>query len=222
MKKQLVFGIASAVLISGSAAFATGTPSFGALPSGNDFSGSGIDASQVAFTTTTDGNNTITLGQSATSEYTPNTLGNNGVSTFYANTGIYKANQATWNFDFYASANVGTYTYQLIYSLTPGGPTGTWVLGTGNLQNSENLGFGFLDTASANITPPTGGSFNPNATGDYTFTLEALNTSGNIVASDTIVVDVSNAPEVSSTALLFCLTLGGLGFYSRMRRQSVA
>jgi hypothetical protein len=214
MKKQTIIGIASAVLIS-SSAFAsatftdlTGTPGFA------DFSGSGIDASQSVVTKdTTDG---ITLGLTATLYHVPtppNFLpADASTSTFFATPGysVFNAARATWNFDYFVSGpTVGSFTYELVYQTSPTAtPTFFTITPTSGIaQDSSNLAF-FA-------------GFNANTTGVYNFTLEALDANKTVVASSTIHVDVENAPEVSSTAWLFALSLGGLGICSRMRRQAV-
>lgn len=219
MKKiQLVI---VAVSLAGAMSSSAST-TFGSLPVAT-FGGTGNPNNAVEVTTITDGGTTITLGLAAQQRYDNPALGNNGNATYYATTGANFGNPlnpadtshssnlgATWNFDFYANiaggGDLSTYTFILKYQLTPGGPVGSFNLNTAalslgapttttTLQDSQNLDFLFLAVNSAflGITAP-GGTFNPNATGNYAFSLEADKAGSSIGESD-ITVDVAAVPE---------------------------
>ena len=103
------------------------------------------------------------------------------------------------------------YKFVLSYALTPGTALGQ--LGTVNVngiapylgfsstgtivQDSENLDFAFLGTSTPGLISPPAGSFNPNAGGDYLFTLDAYDSSGDLIGQSDINVDVSAVPDSS-------------------------
>jgi hypothetical protein len=242
MKNQIILGIA--LLVSGSAAFAQSSNNvFGSLPDAT-FNGTAVSSGNptypVDITTVTDGaGSSIVLGLAAQGRYSnPVLTYNTTTATYYAGPGVNdglvtpaKSIASTWNFDFYINNTGGIFsadTFQILYSLTANGPAdNVWKLGAGIgvISDSENLTFGFLNTSTSypgGSTTVNSGPYDPNATGDYQFVIQAINANGGVDAQAAIDVQVANAPEISSTAALFCLALGGLGAYSRMRRQSVA
>jgi len=145
---------------------------------------------------------------------------------------------STWNFDFYASisggGNLAGYTFVLNYPLTPGTPVGS--LGSINLnaaavaalvtggatlsaaqayvstlttiQDSQNLNFASLATSVPGVVSPPAGSFNPNATGDYTFVLDAYNAGGTLIGQSDITVDVVPEPTTMIAGALLLLPFG--------------
>jgi hypothetical protein len=221
MKKiqSVIMAVSLAGVMSSSA-----STTFGSLPAAT-FGGSGNPNSAVEVTTITDGGNTVTLGLAAQQRYDNPALGNNGNATYYATTGANFGNPlnpadtshssnlgATWNFDFYANiaggGDLSTYTFILKYQLTPGGPMGSLNLNniaffsgtpttSTTLQDSENLNFSYLAVTIPGFVTAPGGTFNPNATGNYAFSLEADKAGSSIGESD-ITVDVAAVPEPST------------------------
>lgn len=197
--------------------------SFGSLPGGTTFDGTGIATNAVEISTTTVGADTITLGLEGT-PYGPGpglALNNNGAGTYYATAGASPANPArsTWNYDFYigvSSGDFSSYTYELV--VTDGAASGSYdptaaAVGdadiNNSLQNSENLVFGPLP------------AYNEDASGVYNFDLEVFS-GGTEVASDQINVDVAGVPDAANTFALTALTLGGLAFIARKKLASVS
>jgi hypothetical protein len=140
---------------------------------------------------------------------------------------------STWDFDYYVNiaggGNLSDYKFVLSYALTPGTALGQ--LGTVNVngiapylgfsstgtivQDSENLDFAFLGTSTPGLISPPAGSFNPNAGGDYLFTLDAYDSSGDLIGQSDINVDVSAVPDSSWSIGL--LGIGVLSLYSFRR-----
>lgn len=206
------------VLLSAAGMVASASPvtptytTFGTL-SGATFGGSGIPNDAVAITTINDGNNTITLGLTATPRYSAPAVGNDGAGTFSATPGS-ASGKALWNFDFYYDATGGDYIYKLLYgtdasSLSSFDPTlisDNAATANNGGQNSENLVW-FL------------GGFDPNAIGQYDFELQALDQSGEVLGQSAIVVNVGTVPDAASTALLLGIGLVGLATYSGRKNQ---
>jgi hypothetical protein len=157
-----------------------------------------------------DGNGTYYAGTGANYGNPANPTSSAGVSTILG---------STWNFDYYVNVagggNLSGYSFVLSYALTPG--TLLANLGTVNVNNiapylqgttstlvqdSENLNFGFLGTGVAGIISPPAGSFDPNATGDYLFTLDAYNNSSELIGQSAINVNVVPEPSEWSIGLL--------------------
>jgi hypothetical protein len=192
--------------------------SFGSLPAGNDFGGTGIPTDAVALSTTTlTGGDVITLGLSATPRgSTAPGLGHQSSSdTFFATAGTEPGGRSLWNFDYYINNADGLAdgdTYSLTY--TSGlkssffDPTSILLGNTTtstSAQNSENLGFSIFGPAIG---------FNPNANGVYGFTLDVDDALGTLIASDHINVDVG-VPDTASTFALLGAAFGGLFFVRR-------
>ena len=147
--------------------------------------------------------------------------------------------RATWNFSFFAEvtgtggSTLGDFDIKLLYDFDPGVGTdeadlgvfdfdtvplltGTGVLGDLTLvEGSQNLVFGFLagNPPFAGVTPPTFGSFDANAVGEYSFALQS-----NL---GDVSINVNTVP-LPATAWLLLSAFAGLGFLSRRRRQAVA
>jgi hypothetical protein len=139
---------------------------------------------------------------------------------------------STWDFDYYVNVagggNLSGYSFVLRYALTPG--TTLANLGTVNVngiapylsgttanlvQDSENLNFAFLGTSTPGLISPPAGSFDPNAVGDYLFTLDAYNLTGQLIGESDINVNVSVIPDSGWSIGL--LSVGLLSLYSFRR-----
>ena len=143
-----------------------------------------------------------------------------------------------WNFNYYIEieGNNGNtpvltdYQFDLLYDFDPGFDTPLTSLGTiditGGLasisststleQDSQNLLFGFLENPvfplSLFITPPAG-SFDPNASGEYTFAIGVSTLGG--FPLDSVAIDVVVVPEPASLGLF---ALAGIATATRRRR----
>jgi hypothetical protein len=248
MNKKLLVAAASCWAVTGTLAFADTT--FGSLPAATfGGTGNPNNAVEITTVSGINGD-TVTLGLAAQQRYdNPVVTGVAGVysATPGANAkGPSLTVGALWNFDFYANVagnvdhpndNVSTYSFKLYYDFDPAAGTPKSSLGVLNLNNanisvggspttqtiqdSENLDFAFLAASIPGITtPPTGvTSFDPNASGEYSFILE-VDQDGRELGESDITVDVNAVPDVSATAPLFALGLGGLGaFASRKNRR---
>lgn len=140
------------------------------------------------------------------------TMPNDGVSTFYGNTGTYpgEPNRANWSFDW--AFNVGSCTTCSLllefdndpsaaqnwtsFGQTPVLPAGTWA------SDSWNLEMGFLQALM--------GPFDPNASGSYSFR-ETIFEGQRAIASTLITV---NVPE-PGTILLLLIGLAGIAYSTR-------
>lgn len=155
---------------------------------------------------------------------------------------------ATWNFAFYVDVGDESQKVRirLLYDFDPGyftdesnhGVIETIVENTAvvELESSQNLLFNSLSTGgtfsgvpglfgSVTVTPPPGSiTFNPNAVGSYTFSLQAYTLSGDFLGDAAIRVNVGNVviPEPASIAT-WCLGGGaGLLAAARARRRRPA
>jgi hypothetical protein len=247
MNKKLLVAVVSSWAVSGVLALADS--SFGPLPAAtfNPTGANSGNPNSLVEVTTVNGilGDTVTLGLAAQQRYdNPALTANNG--TYFATPGAnLKGTPATlgalWNVDFYVNVaggqgNVGNYTFKLFYDFDPAAGTPKTQLGVLNLnaanfatggsltastiQDSQNLDFGFFATSIPGIvTPPTGvTSFDPNAIGEYSFILE-VDQDGRKLGESDITVDVNNVPDVSATAPLLGLALGGLGMFASRKRK---
>jgi hypothetical protein len=220
MKTKLFSALTLTSLLGASAVLATPVPppttttSFGTL-SGATFGGTGIPNTAVEIATIANGNDTLTLGLTATPKY-PNpvvglplpNVGNTFTTT--AGQGLSPAGFSTWNFDYYIGISQGGSLANYVFDLLVTGPglasTLTLPLGT-DYQDSSNIKYLGLD---------------PNAGGQYSFELEAFQ-AGALVGTDTINVSVA-APDATSTVGLLALSLGGLALvrFAKVRGQNIA
>jgi hypothetical protein len=236
MLNQSFCGIAAclAVLVSCVSSASAGAviptfTTFGSLPSAT-FGGSGIPNNAVAITTIADGNATITLGLTAHPRFGSPAVTNDGAGTFTASVGGYPGapNLAKWNFGFYigvANGNLADYVFELLYDFDPAsgndeathGKIGAFSIVNNPEQGSQNLGFAFLATAVPGfIDPPTFASFNPNAAGEYSFSLRAFYLRGGLLGESAIRVNA--VPEPGTFAIFAIGAIGVAGTMVRRRR----
>lgn len=152
-------------------------------------------------------------------------------TTEFGNTGD---EVAGWNFNFYASAPVlwlgrEDTSIELRVDTSPGSgtlrddhlvlPISDWILEseepireneTVSIASSQNLMFNWLETAGDY-------TFDPFATGEYTFELAAFDTAGE-TASVSMAVEVGTVPEPGTWAL-FGLGIAGIAGISLLRRR---
>jgi hypothetical protein len=223
--KRLLFAtvVGLFALVVASAASAGSVTTFGTL-AGATFGGSGIPNDNVAITTITVGSDVLTLGLTATGRYDNPQLGDNNAGTFYAKPGVV-GGLATWNFDFYADIKgAGSYTFKLLYDFDPAAGTLEASLGvitfpgTGSTfvaQDSWNLAMPFLGHTVSGLTAPLG-SFNPNANGEYTFLLQAYDSTGTTLLGQSAIL--VNVPDGGATLTLLGCALVGLGALRRKFR----
>jgi PEP-CTERM motif len=240
--RAVAFAAAMVALMAGATQAAPVTPSFdvfGSLPAAT-FGGSGIPNDAVAITTIISGNDTITLGLTATQRFFNPALGNDGAGTFSAgagaNFGLPPSTStnlgATWNFNYYidiqGGGTIADYNIELLYDFDPGAATDEASLGSIDfnvagagglslLQDSQNLLFAFLGGVPVipGITPP-GGAFDPFAAGEYSFALRVGAIGGGQLGQSAINVNVVAVPEPGTIAI-FGLGLVALGLIRRRK-----
>lgn len=214
---------------------------FGTL-AGATFGGNGIPNNAVAITTLSDGGATITLGLTVHQRFASPPVSHDGAGTFSVLPGEFPGEPGTarWNLGVYAAVENGTfsnYQFELLYDSNPGVGTDAADHGViynagfqllnpvGNVfQTTQNLGFDFLRDGLAfgpvtYITAPTF-SFDPAASGEYTFSLRVYNAGDALLGSTSIAVN--SVPEPSTWAIFAVGAFGAVVAVRRRRRAEVA
>ncbi|MGV3709579.1 MAG: PEP-CTERM sorting domain-containing protein [Gemmatimonas sp.] len=202
---------------------------FGSAPSAT-FGGTGIPNAGVSYNNCVTG---VSLNLTAHQRYDNAALTNNGAGVFTAQAGQ-DANTvspvpgyAKWNFGWdIQGANVGQYTYSVLFDMNPGANTAQADLGSiiipnifpgVGYANSWNLGMGFLPFGFVGPAPAYT-TFDPNAAGEYSFAIVAYDSNQGEVARTSMVVNtVSTVPEPSTYALM-TVGLFAVGFAARRKR----
>jgi hypothetical protein len=222
----LVLGVALAGIASVQGAAIVPTfDTFGSLPAAT-FGGSGIPNDQVAITTLSVNQGTLTLGLTAHQRYTNPAVTNNGAGTYAAVSGgdIYSGPfsnpaYARWNVGLYAAFDgtqgLAGYTIEYYYDTDPavGNNVPTFFPATLG-QDSTNLGFSFYSGAQAT----NGIDFNPNVPGEYSFALVVRAPTGAEVGRSAINVNVrtpGTVPDGGVTAVLLGMSMLGLAGVKR-------
>jgi len=192
-----------------------------------------------------DGDVEVTVAMSATQRFSNPALTNDGAGTYIAGNGsnFGGAGQsafegALWNFNYFirvegfngATPILADYQFNLFYDFDPGTDTPISSLGVIDLtasilvgatpaatlvEDSQNLLFGFLATDIPGFLTAPGGTFNPNAVGEYNFGIQVTRAGWTV---NSVAMDVQVVPE-PATALLFGLGLAGLSAGRRRRQQ---
>ena len=202
---------------------------FGPLPQAT-FGGTGIPNDEVAAgTQIEDGSNVITVALSATQRFSSPALTNDGAGTYFATPGTITAGDppttgALWNFNFYIEVVDGsgnalpaaTYDFELMYEFNPSFDTPASDFGSIDITNSvlasadptasvvqgsQNLNFGFLASDIPGFIDAPTGSFDPNALGEYTFSLTATQRTGLGLTFEAVAIEVVVVPAGSTAAL---------------------
>lgn len=188
-----------------------------------DFGGSGIPTDPAAVTDFTVGDDTVRIGIIATPRFSSPPLTNDGAGTYTQLTGESGPGLSLWNLSFYAEStgNIAAANLKLYYDLDPAVGNDLSTLGVFDLslapgmviQRSENLGFGFFASGGlpGQTTPSFGGSFDPFATGEYSFRL-------GVDDGEFVAINVSIVPLPAAGWML----LAGVGGLVALRRRKKA
>lgn len=221
-----------------SSAFAV-TPTFQffeELP-GATFGGSGIPNDPAAWSQfTADNGDVLTLGLIATQRFFNPALSNDGAGTYGAGVGANTGGPgstssltgALWNFNWYADISgaggsvLEDFEVKLLYDLDPAAGNvladlgeidiSGLLTGTGftTSQSSQNLLFNYLTAGVPGVTPPVGGSFDPNAAGEYSFALTS--------SLGSVAMNVNVVPLPAGAPLL----IGAFGVWALVVRRRKA
>ena len=210
---------------------------FGPLPEAT-FGGTGIPNDAVAISSQFSNGTTslITVAMSATQSYSNPALSNDGAGTYFAQAGSNTGGPdgrlgALWNFNYYikidsATETLSDYQINLFYDFDPAfdnGPSGLGLIdvtaaiaaapGATLVEDSQNLMFGFLATGIPGVVAAPGGSFDPNALGEYNFGIQVAQDGWGV---ENVRMDVQVVP-IPAAAWLFGSAL--LGFVGIKRRK---
>ena len=146
---------------------------------------------------------------------------------------------ALWNFGFFfgvsgPGANLYDYDFKLYYDFDPAANTPVGSLGVIDInalitaaggdpttmtvaQDSENLLFTFLSVPLAGVITPPGGSFDPNALGEYSFYITATTKGAFPAPVGTVGIDVNIVPVPPAVWLFGSGLLGLVGIARRKK-----
>ena len=197
----------------------------------------GIPNTSVCQTSFMDAGKTVTLGLTATQRFAAPTVTDDGAGTYQAAAGAGTPTAyGQWQFDYYLNfspgGGIGPYVLELLYDVDPAMandasthgvvlfpivPGMFPLLASDTVQDSWNLGFGFLNAGvTPGVTLPAPAmTFDPTAIGEYTFSLRLLAPGGALVGSP-ISILVNTVPEPATYAMLG-LGLAGLGWLRKRR-----
>jgi len=227
-----------AFIFSGAASAAPLYDVFGPLDDAT-FGGTGIPNDEVAISSQfSNGTSLITVAMSATQRFDNPALTNDGAGTYFAQAGSNTPTGTTtegalWNFNFYinidsATETLADYDFTLFYDFNPAfdnGPAGLGQInltnailasanpGATKLEDSQNLMFSFLATSVPGFITAPGGTFDPNALGEYNFGISVGQAGWGV---ENVRMDVQVVP-VPAAVWLFGSALGALGW---MRRRT--
>ncbi len=206
-------------------------PTFGLLPV--TFGGMGIPNTSVCQTTFTDtGGALITIGLTATPRPPGTTVTDDGAGSYRAEAGLgAPAPLGLWNFSFYANIannSLGhTYLFDLAYDTDSSNTNAVGTLGhlqvlvggNSTVQNSFNLGFGFINGGGPGTTVPSPNIlYDANAVGLYTFSLQLTNVANPLATGGVSIQVQADTPEPGTYALV---GLGLAAVVARSRRRGV-
>jgi hypothetical protein len=229
MKKQLIIGLASALVTTTAALAQTTAYDANVTPAGNLAFGTGNE--NGGFKVVTDNGGALELGLRGKLDH-QNVFPDNANGIYQVPTGAgVDPSRASWNYEFSINVNangsaplatlLGSYTFQLLVDHAPGttdeftsyDPV-TLLLGdnapflsTTLAQNSENAAFPVVGVAGLDF----------NANGIYDIELIATDLAGHST-TDTITIDVgdvSGVPDATSTMPLLGAALAGLALVRR-------
>lgn len=236
LKRQAFFGPLVALAVGvGSAQAAPIIPTFdtfGQLASAT-FNGSGIPNTAVAITT----EGSVTLGLTAHQRYDNIAVTNDGLGTFFATVGPdastggnAAAGYATWNFAFYLadtdpqSGNLFNFFWDFDPAFGNDRSTHAGLVGfplpANPHQDSLNLGMTFLTVFFNHPPVPTPPSFDPNAAGWHTFSLQAVDARGVVFAESAIRVQVGDSTPVPEPTTVALLGAGMVSLAAKTRRRA--
>ena len=191
----------------------------GSLPTGKTFSGTGNPTAPVI----TGGLGGAFIGLMAQQRYSSPAVSYDGAGTWTAQAGsgvgapppFNTPNFSTWNFDYYIDPGTSGDIFTLFVDWTPG-------VGTTNGYNHWNYTRAgseiFIDSSNLGFVDlAVPGTFDPNATGEYSFSIVQTHASGAFVDQVEMNVDVTASPEPASLVLLGTGLLGVAGIVRRRR-----
>jgi hypothetical protein len=202
------------------------------------FGGTGIPNQEVAISSQfSNGDSLITIAMSATQRYSNPALSNDGAGTYYAEVGSNfggagesPTEGALWNFNYYINIEspdetLEDYQITLFYDFDTAFDNGPGSLGTIDItaaiagsgatlvEDSQNLMFSFLASDIPGFIDAPGGSFDPNAIGEYNFGISVSQDGWGV---ENVRIDVQTVP-VPAAVWLFGSGLGLLGWIRRRR-----